>query len=217
MRNFQGDGRNFPFTMSSSDRVAIFIDGGYIRALLKKYYGSRKIDFLKLSEELCGGCERFRTYYYMAPPYQSQPSTDDENRRKADYDKFTESLKRLPRFMIREGYLQKTHLPQCIQCGLVQTPKCSQCNVDLPVRKFEQKGVDVRLSIDLTQLSASKRIERAIVLSADGDFAPAISQAKENNIIVTWAYFPQQRSWILDSICDERIAIDSEFIDKIAH
>jgi uncharacterized LabA/DUF88 family protein len=201
--------------MPPTDHVAIFIDGGYIRAILKKYYGGQKIDFLKLSDELCGSCERFRTYYYMSPPYQSQPSTPDENRRKADYDKFIENLKRLPRFMVREGYLQKKHLPICQKCGIIQTPKCSQCGNTLPFKAFEQKGVDVKLSIDLTQISASKRIERAIILSADGDFSPAIEQAKENMIIVTWAYFPQQRSRILDSICDERIAIDRDFINRI--
>jgi uncharacterized LabA/DUF88 family protein len=202
--------------MSTTDRVAIFIDGGYVRAILKKYYDGQKIDFLKLSEELCRGCERFRTYYYMAPPYQSQSSTPDENRRKADYDKFIESLKRLPRFMVREGYLQKNRLPQCQQCGLIQNPKCSECGNNLPFKPFGQKGVDVKLSIDLTQISAAKRIERAIILSADGDFSPAIEQAKENMVIVTWAYFPQQQSRILNSICDERVEIDQDFINRIS-
>jgi uncharacterized LabA/DUF88 family protein len=202
--------------MSSTDRVAIFIDGGYIRAVLRKYYGGRKIDFQKLSDALCGSCERFRTYYYMAPPYQSERSTPDENRRKADYDRFIENLKRLPRFMVREGYLQKRSLPRCDKCGSSQFPVCSQCGIPLPFKPFEQKGVDVRLSIDLTQISAAKRIDRAIILSADGDFSPAIEQAKENMVIVTWAYFPQQRSRILDSICDERIIIDADFVNRIA-
>jgi uncharacterized LabA/DUF88 family protein len=201
--------------MAPSDNVAVFIDGGYIRANLKKYYGEPRIDFEKLSDELCGNCKRFRTYYYMAPPYQSDPSTIDERCKKADYDRFIEHLKRLSRFMIREGYLQKRPHPKCINCGTSQFPNCSKCGTQLPFKMFEQKGVDVKLSIDLTQISASKRIDRAIIVSADGDFAPAIEQAKENMVLVTWAYFRQQRSRIIDSVCDERIEITPELIKKI--
>lgn len=202
--------------MSLTDRVAIFIDGGYVRAILKNYYGERRIDFLKLSEELCQGCERFRTYYYMCPPYQSQPSTPEENQMKADYDKFIDSLRKLPYFMIREGYLQKIHQPKCYSCGSIQKSVCNECGGNLPLKRYQQKGVDVNLSIDLTQISASKRIEKAIILSADGDFKPAIIQAKENLVIVIWAYFQQQRSWILNSVCDDRILIDQAFINKIS-
>jgi uncharacterized LabA/DUF88 family protein len=152
----------------------------------------------------------------MCPPYQSQPPIPEENQKRADYDKFITSLKKLPRFVIREGYLQKTHFPQCQKCKMTNPPICNNCGEVLPYKPVQQKGVDVNLSVDLTQISASNKIEKAIILSADGDFQPAIKQAKENLIIVTWAFFPQQKSWILNSVCDERIAIDSAFINRIA-
>lgn len=201
--------------MATTDKVAVFIDGGYVRAILKDYYHEQRIDFLKLSEELCQGCERFRSYYYMCPPYQSQTPSQEERQYKADYDKFIESLRRLPRFIIRQGYLQKIRPPQCRSCGLSQNPVCINCKTTLPYRKFQQKGVDVNLSIDLTQISASQKIDKAVILSADGDFKPAIEQAKENMVIVSWAFFKQQRSWILDSVCDERVEITPTLIEKI--
>ena len=162
--------------------------------MLHHHYDDTPLNYLLLSNELCQGCTRFRTYYYTCPPYQSTTPTPDERRRKADFDRFIERMKMNPRFEIRLGRLQKTRDP---------------------AHPFEQKGVDVLLSIDLTELSATKKIERAIILSADSDFAPAIQRAKENLMIVTLASFTQHRSRVLYSICDERFEIDSAMVDRI--
>lgn len=180
--------------MSSSDKVGIFIDGGYVRAMLHEHYSNYRIDFLKLSNELCQGCERYRTYYYMCPPYQSKNPTDEERAKTAEMDKFFAQLRLKPRFVLRLGRLQRT---------------------GNPVHPFVQKGVDVLLSIDLTQISAEKIIDQAIVVSADSDFAPAIERARDNHILVTVAYFPEHYSRVLNSNCDERIEIDKNMVSRI--
>ncbi|MEM3485914.1 MAG: NYN domain-containing protein [Candidatus Methanomethylicaceae archaeon] len=177
------------------DKVAVFIDGGYVRAILKKRFNELPIDYLKFSEELCKGCERFRTYYYNCPPYQSPSPTPEERRRKSDYDRFIEKLRCLPRFEIREGRLMRTKDPQ---------------------HEFVQKGVDVLLSIDLTQVSASRVINRAILVSADSDFVPAVQRAKENLVLVTLAYFPPPTSQELYRVCDERFEITEDLINRCA-
>jgi uncharacterized LabA/DUF88 family protein len=156
--------------MGARDKVCVFIDGGYVRALLHQHYNDLAIDFLAFSEELCKGCERFRTYYYICPPYQSSNPTEAERKRKADMDRFLERLKLHPRFENRLGRLQRTNDP---------------------THPFVQKGVDVLLSIDLTQLSALHTVDRAIIVSADSDFAPAIQRAKENMMLVTLASFTE--------------------------
>lgn len=179
--------------LGAHDKAAVFIDGGYVRAVLKKRFNEVPIDFLKFSGELCGNCERFRTYYYNCPPYQSANPTADERWRKSEYDKFIEKLRANPRFEIREGRLQKTRDPE---------------------HPFVQKGVDVLLSIDLTQVSASKVIDRAILVSMDSDFVPAVKRAKENMVIVTLAYFEPPTSRDLFQACDERVEITPEMIDR---
>ena len=75
--------------------------------------------------------------------------------------------------------------------------------------------MDVLLSIDLTQISAERVVNRAIIVSADSDFAPAIQRARDNLTLVTVASFPQHYSRVLDSCCDERISIDNAMIDRI--
>jgi uncharacterized LabA/DUF88 family protein len=181
--------------MSARDKVCIFIDGGYVRAMLHQHYGDLPIDFLRFSDELCQGCERFRTYYYICPPYQSANPTLDERRRKSDMDRFLEKLKLHPRFENRLGRLQRTNDP---------------------THPYVQKGVDVLLSIDLTQISASRTVDRVIIVSADSDFAPAIQRAKENMVLVTLASFTQHKSYVLYSICDERIEITKDMINRVA-
>lgn len=92
-----------------SGKAAVLIDGGYIRALNKNHFGLRKIDFLRLSDLLCKpDCTRFRTYYYIAPPYQDATPTPKQRQMKADMDKFLYNLSQYPRFIIRLGRLRRT-------------------------------------------------------------------------------------------------------------
>ena len=158
-------------------------------------YHDQPIDYLKFSNELCQGCERWRTYYYTCPPYQGTTPTPDESERKAVFDRFESRMKQNPRFEVRLGRLQRT---------------------GDPLHPFIQKGVDVLLSIDLTQISASRTVDRVIIVSADSDFAPAIQRTKENMVLVTLASFEQHHSEVLYRICDERITIDSQMIRRVA-
>jgi len=92
------------------------------------------------------------------PPYQSNPPTQQEKQMKSDFDKFISRLKLYPRFEIRLGRLQRSYDPH---------------------KKFEQKGVDVLLSIDLTDLSATGKVDKAIIVSADSDFALQFNEQKK--------------------------------------
>ena len=176
------------------EKAVILIDGGYLRAILKEFYQETPIDFLALSDELCGNCERFRTYYYICPPYQSSNPTPDERRRTSEMDKLLFNLRRLPRFEVRLGRLRRTGNPSHL---------------------FEQKGVDVLLSIDMTQLSASHTVDHLVLMSGDSDFVPAVRVAKDNMTLVKLVYQEGQTSDELFSICDDRMRITKDLIDKV--
>jgi len=177
-----------------AEKAAVLIDGGYLRAILKNYFQRARIDFLAFSDELCGDCERFRTYYYICPPYQSPTPTLDERRRTSDMDRLLYNIRRLPRFEVRLGRLRRTGDPN---------------------RPFEQKGVDVLLSMDLAQLSALHRVDKAILVSGDSDFCPAVRVAKDNMVLVELVYHAGQVSDELFNLCDERRPIDSQLIDRV--
>jgi len=44
-------------------KAVVLIDGGYFAKVLKFVFSEPDIDYEKLSNELCGDCERVRTYY----------------------------------------------------------------------------------------------------------------------------------------------------------
>lgn len=176
---------------SRKEWAAVFIDGGYIRGILRDYFKEIRIDYLKLSEILCEGYERFRTYYYDCMPFQSSPPTKEERERYSKADRFISALRRLPRFEIRLGKLKKG------KSG------------------FKQKGVDVSLSVDLVRLAWSGTIKKAIIIGGDHDYVPAVKSVKEAHVLVKLVYHPRHVSSELRDLCDERLKIDEEFINKV--
>jgi hypothetical protein len=55
-------------------RGLVLIDNGYLSAILRDEFGSARVDYLKLSEAICKGYYRLRTYVYDCLPIPKQPS-----------------------------------------------------------------------------------------------------------------------------------------------
>ncbi len=176
------------------DRATAFIDGAYLDTALVTY-GKLRIDYAAFSDSLCSGYERFRTYYYHCLPYQSPSPTDEERKRFAGMRKFTDALRRLPRFEVRLG--------KVVKYG--NGPP-------------HQKQVDTLLAIDLVRLTAKGHIQKAILIAGDADYVPAVKVAKEEGVIVEVCYLPRNRdgrptlSRDLYDICDDRITLTKEML-----
>ncbi|OGG11353.1 hypothetical protein A2Z00_04640 [Candidatus Gottesmanbacteria bacterium RBG_13_45_10] len=54
---------------------------------------------------------------------------------------------------------------------------------------FREKGVDVRLAVDLISLSCDKAINRAIICSSDSDLQPAIAETRKRGVEVVYLGF----------------------------
>jgi uncharacterized LabA/DUF88 family protein len=176
-------------------KAAIFIDGGYLAAILRNYFGGMRVDFSRLSEKLAQPDLRFRTYNYYCMPYQSNPPTMEERNRYEDAMRFFNALRMSPRFEVRHGRLKR---------GLDDRGRPT----------FEQKGVDVLMSVDLVKLAATNQIDRAVLVTGDSDFVPAIKVAKES-INVSLYYYPRTVHNELMQVCDDRIEITSTFFDDL--
>ncbi|OGS42846.1 MAG: hypothetical protein A3K67_03540 [Euryarchaeota archaeon RBG_16_62_10] len=173
--------------------AAVFIDNGYFSRVLKRAHGEKRVDYEKFSNRLCGDWQRFRTYFYDCPPYQGSIPSETERKRAGDADRFYYSLLRLSRFEIRLGRLLKT-------------------NSNPP---FVQKGVDVLMSVDLARLSWSNKIDKAILVTGDSDFVPAVRAAKDAGVLVEIFYCPSQPiSDELIHACDDRFPITEDLINE---
>jgi len=147
---------------------------------------------VKFSNKVCKGTNLFRTYYYHCYPYQSNPPTLDERKRYSATDSFFYNLRQLPRFELRLGRLQ-----------LIKSDRGDE---------FKQKGIDTLLSIDLVELAATGQISKAVLVSGDSDFVPAVRRAKDKGVFIELFYSPH--IYIHDELyelCDERNEIEDTF------
>ncbi|MFB3766090.1 MAG: NYN domain-containing protein [Methanotrichaceae archaeon] len=173
------------------NRAAVFIDGAYLTKILDIDFDKPKIDLAKFSDMLCGDYERLRTYYYNCMPYQSCPPTEEERKRFAAMDKFVYTLKKLPRFEVKLGRL-----------GCVGG-------------EFVQKRVDIALAVDLVRLSCERAISKAVIVTGDSDFVPAIEAAKDAGVLTVLYYSPSSIHDELLSAVDESFVIGWDLIRQV--
>ena len=178
-----------------ANRVAIFIDGGYLDSLLTKEFGQARIDYQLLSEKLASDSDILRTYYYHCPVYQSNPATQEERERYASQRRFFDMLERLPRYIVRLGRLAR------------RTDEMGRL-------RFEQKRVDILLGVDLVLLAAKQTIQEAVLLAGDSDFIPAVAVARSEGVLIRLYHGENPHSELWQE-ADERTRITQGLIDSV--
>jgi len=192
-------------------KIALLIDGGYFDKVkyrfAKDVYGGTipRIDLELLSNNICMKIDkegaRYRTYYYDALPWAGNPPAIQDIDRRTRKQSFLDKIKLLRRFEVRYGRLQKID-SNCSQCG---SPKTT----------FNQKLVDVLISVDMCQLAWSKNVDTIAILTGDSDFTPEVKSSKEAGAMIYLVYDPG--TYIHDElklICDDRLVIDRDLIDS---
>lgn len=98
----------------------------------------------------------------------------------------------------------------------------AQENVELQLGRLEgkypnnirEKGIDVKLSVDLIRFAHNNSYDIGIIVSADGDYTPAIQLAKDMGKEIYNAYFPAIASFHIRNIVDKFIPIDGKLITQ---
>jgi len=177
-------------------RAVIFIDGEYLRKIFKKQgfnvdvpkFVNKILELTEIAEK-----ELLRVYFYTSAPYQSSKPTPEEKTRYMNFQKFEEFLKKQDSFEIKLG----------------RTEKRSN-------NTYEQKMVDVLLSIDLVELSAKLKIDSAVLIAGDSDFVPAIKKAKDNGVRVFLCCSSNKKEYHINlwNEADKRIMIDKKIMNE---
>ncbi len=164
------------------ERICIFIDGSNFYFQLKELKSSVKIDYHQFSQALTGEERQLvRTYYYICPPTQDQKNSFH------DQQKFFSYLKNTP-------YLQ-------LQFGSLDVHGTTQV----------EKGVDVRLAVDMVSLAFAHVYDTAILVSSDADLVPAVEQVKNLGKHVEYAYISKLSVGLVEC-CDRVIQIDNKLL-----
>lgn len=184
-------------------RFAMLIDGGFFSRKLHSKLNRRpqvedvlsEIERIK-SDPALAGYELLRTYYYDALPATGQvvhPITKEAlnlaetsvfDRNKA----FFQRLELQPDIALRagelspRGYRMKYKSMQAEDFG-ANPPKFEDFELDI-----EQKGVDLRIGLDIARLSLKQLVQTIVVCTGDSDFIPAFKFARREGIRVILAH-----------------------------
>jgi len=175
--------------MTVPPRVMVFIDGSNFYHALKQYRTNPRIDFGHMITQVVGPDRVLvRTYYYNVPVNAGE--VPEQYKRQ---QKFFASLNALDYFEVKLGRL--AHRPGGRMC---------------------EKGVDVRLAVDMVAFAAKNLYDVAVLVSADGDFADAVQYVKDMGKHVEVAYPPLGKLHHLRQICDKFVLLDEKYLRDLA-
>lgn len=184
--------------------TAILVDGGFYRKRARYLYGDKSPS--ERADELNEYCYKhlrdkyqnrylYRIFYYDCPPAEKNiynPLTDkSENLKKSrEYiwmTDFLNELKHHRKFALRLGRLSDTQLNYHLNTeatkkllqGKLAVKDISQQDL---VLNIEQKGVDMRIGVDISSLAFKNQVNQIILISGDSDFVPAAKQARREGI-----------------------------------
>ena len=100
---------------------------------------------------------------------------------------FFKELKHQRKFALRLGRLaeeqaQFTIKPDSFKKVLNGSKKLDDLNEKDFALSVSQKGVDMRIGIDIASLAFKKQVDQIILISGDSDFVPAAKQARREGI-----------------------------------
>lgn len=158
-------------------RIAVLIDGGHLRVLAKKAgfdYSPNLIEKIALG---CKGNDEvlFRVLYYDCAPYSGTvklPVSGNRYEFKGS-DKWLEDLASRDLFAVRRGELKfRGYVPK-------QTPVATGALTDDDFKPvFDQKGVDMRIGLDIATFAKSRAVDRIALITNDTDCVPAMKHAR---------------------------------------
>lgn len=77
---------------------------------------------------------------------------------------------------------------------------------------FHEKGVDVRIAIDIVKGALKNEFDKCFVISSDTDIIPAINEAKSNGKEIVYVGFSNSISRALKANCSRMILITKQII-----
>jgi uncharacterized LabA/DUF88 family protein len=180
-------------------KVGILLDGGFVKKkLIEQHRRFPSVnDVTGLCQVIMGkprlsGKDLFRIYYYDAPPFEGTSTnpldrtrlnlsnTPQANQNKALID----GLELQPDFAVRRGViiLSGWKLGSQALRSIRARPR-PLSGRDL-VPDMAQKGVDIRIGLDIATISVKRIVEILVLVTGDSDFVPAMKFARKEGLRV---------------------------------
>lgn len=193
------------------ERVAIFIDGSNFYHATRKVFRKTQIKFDALAAKLTNrlpGRKLIRVYYYNAVSEQDSGSDQYKNQQR-----FLEYLRHTPYLQLKLGRLERRTIDWSSLTPKQKQVVEKELGRPLPEYTHVEKGVDVQMSVDMLHLAVTNTYDVAVIISGDGDFAPAVEAVKELGKHVELG---RVRGWPCERLiaaCDTAVLIDEELLE----
>ncbi len=170
-------------------KIAILIDGGYLRAISMHDGKQYTPDFIEKFAAQCKAVDEefLRILYYDCPPYegyQRLPVSGVMHHFTAA-NQWLVDLSKRDLFAVRRGVLKfRGFKPKNI-------PVNPAALTDADFKPdFEQKGVDMRIGLDIAVYSESQAVERIVLVSNDTDCVPALKHGRRSGLQIVIIQLP---------------------------
>lgn len=166
-------------------KVMVFIDGSNMYHNLHACAGRHDIDYGKFAKKLCGPeRELIRTYYYNVQLNQAVDPVAYVSQQR-----FLSWMHKTPDLEVRLGRQQK--------------------KTD---GTWEEKGVDVKIAVDMLAKAYKGHYDVAILISGDSDLTEVVHEVKEQAKHVELVVFSGQPCFHLQQKADRCIDVGSGFL-----
>jgi uncharacterized LabA/DUF88 family protein len=176
----------------SKVRTAVLIDGGHLRALARVAKHAYNPEFIEKVAHSCIEADEslLRVLYYDCALFSGivkLPVSGGDHEFKSN-DHWLRELAAKDLFAVRRGVLKfRGWQPKKI-------PIATASLADSDFRPdFEQKGVDMRIGLDMAAFSEQRSVDRLVLISGDTDCVPAMKHARKAGLQVVLVGFPNGR------------------------
>jgi uncharacterized LabA/DUF88 family protein len=176
-------------------KIAVLIDGGHLRVCVKQAGKSFVPDYIEKIGHACALADEVihRILYYDCAPYEGSAKLPVSGAKTVfgGSDAWMHELSRKDLFAVRKGVLKFR--------GFVLSPAKIPFTPTVPLTdadfeaKFEQKGVDMRIGLDMATISANRSIDLIALVTNDTDCIPAMKHARRAGLQVALVVTPGGR------------------------
>lgn len=182
--------------------VAVLIDGGFFIKRFRRIYSksmqtpkdTADILYYLAHQHVAKEDYLYRIIYYDCEPFNkrihnpiSNKVVDFSNTPEANFRKeFFNELKKKRKVALRLGYLHESKKwvirPRYTKDLLKGKVKIDELNEEDIVYPLTQKGIDIKIGVDITSMAIKGNVDRIILISGDSDFVPAAKMARREGI-----------------------------------
>lgn len=192
--------RNYPLKITNT---AIMVDGAFYLKQARKLFGEKSPE--ERADEMMEYCHRhvgrkkgrflYRIFYYDCPPSDAvvwNPvmqknialAKSDTYQWANDFHSHLCNKRKLAVRMgelleTQGGYTLKPDALKKLLKGEINTDDLTTNDLHLDIR---QKGVDMKMGIDIASLAFGKYVDQIVMIAGDSDFVPAAKIARRNGI-----------------------------------